>query len=50
MAITFLGLDTAVSGMHTNQKSLEVTGHNISNLSTQGYTRQQAMIQTANTR
>ncbi len=50
MAITFLGLDTAVSGMHTNQKSLEVTGHNISNLSTQGYTRQQAIIQTANTR
>jgi len=50
VAISFLGLDTAVSGMHTNQKSLEVTGHNISNLSTLGYTRQQAMIQTAQTR
>lgn len=50
MAINFIGLDTAVSGMHSNQKSLEVTGHNISNLSTVGYTRQQAMIQTAQTR
>lgn len=50
MAINFIGLDTAVSGMHTNQKSLEVTGHNISNLSTQGYSRQQAILQTAQTR
>ncbi len=50
MAINFIGLDTAVSGMHSNQKSLEVTGHNISNLSTQGYTRQQAVLQTAQTR
>lgn len=50
MAINFIGLDTAVSGMHSNQKSLEVTGHNISNLSTPGYTRQQAILQTAQTR
>ncbi len=50
MAINFIGLDTAVSGMHSNQKSLEVTGHNIANLSTPGYTRQQAILQTANTR
>ena len=38
MAINFIGLDTAVSGMHSNQKSLEVTGHNISNIGTPGYT------------
>ena len=50
MAINFIGLDTAVSGMRSNQKSLEVTGHNISNLSTTGYTRQQAVLQTAQTR
>lgn len=50
MAINFIGLDTAVSGMHSNQKSLEVTGHNISNLSTPGYTRQQAVLQTAQIR
>jgi flagellar hook-associated protein 1 FlgK len=50
MSVSFLGLNTAVSGMHSNQKSLEVTGHNIANLSTQGYTRQQAVLQTAQTR
>ncbi|NLN64335.1 MAG: flagellar hook-associated protein FlgK [Clostridiaceae bacterium] len=50
MAINFIGLDTAVSGMHSNQKSLEVTGHNISNIGTPGYTRQQAVLQTAQTR
>lgn len=50
MAINFIGLNTAVSGMLSNQKSLEVTGHNVSNLSTQGYTRQQAVLETAQTR
>ncbi len=50
MAINFIGLNTAVSGMNSNQKSLEVTGHNISNLSTLGYSRQQAVLQTAQTR
>ncbi len=50
MAINFIGLNTAVSGMNSNQKSLETTGHNISNLSTQGYTRQQAVLETANAR
>jgi dihydroxy-acid dehydratase len=50
MAINFIGLNTAVSGMNSNQKSLEVTGHNISNLGTLGFTRQQAVLQTAHTR
>lgn len=50
MAINFIGLDTAISGMHSNQKSLEVTGHNIANLSTRGYTRQQAVLETAQSR
>jgi len=50
MAINFLGLNTAVSGMSSNQKSLEVTGHNISNLGTLGFTRQQAVLQTAHVR
>ncbi len=49
MAINFISLNTAVSGMMSNQKSLEVTGHNVSNLSTQGYTRQQAVHETAQT-
>lgn len=46
---SFTGLNTAVSGMYSNQKALEVTGHNISNLGTPGYTRQQAVLATANT-
>lgn len=50
MAINFIGLNTAVSGMLSNQKSLEVTGHNVANLSTKGYTRQQAILETAQTR
>ena len=49
MAINFIGLDTAVSGMYSNQKALEVTGHNISNISTPGHARQQAVLSTANT-
>lgn len=48
MSTGFAGLNTAVSGMSSNQKALEVTGHNISNLSTTGYTRQQAILATAN--
>jgi len=50
MSINFIGLNTAVSGMNSNQKSLEVTGHNIANLSTLGFTRQQAVLQTAQIR
>ena len=33
----------AVSGLVTAQKGLQVTGHNISNTNTQGYTRQQLL-------
>ena len=32
-----------VSGLNASQKGLQVTGHNISNLNTQGYTRQQLL-------
>ncbi len=49
MATSFIGLNTAVSGMYSNQKALEVTGHNISNIGTPGYARQQAIMRTANT-
>lgn len=48
MSSSFTGLTTAITGMNSNQKALEVTGHNISNLSTKGYTRQQAILATAN--
>jgi len=39
-------LGIAVSGLYANQKSLDVTGHNISNVNTPGYSRQSA-IQTS---
>lgn len=44
------GLDTAVSGLSANQKALEVTGHNVANLGTPGYSRQSAIMASAATR
>lgn len=49
MANSFSGLTTAITGLSSNQRALEVTGHNISNVSTKGYSRQQAILATANT-
>lgn len=43
---TFMGLNTALRGMLAQQTSLDVTGQNISNLSTEGYTRQRAELST----
>lgn len=40
MRSTFQGLETARRGMFTQQTALQVTGHNISNANTPGYTRQ----------
>ena len=41
MAIsTFMGLETALRGILAQQEALDVTGHNISNANTDGYTRQ----------
>lgn len=37
---TFFGFGTALSGMRTSQKSLDVAGNNITNMNTVGYTRQ----------
>ncbi len=45
-----IGFDTAVSGLIANQKALEVTGHNVSNLGTTGFTRQSAIMASATTR
>ncbi|MCW2924150.1 MAG: flagellar hook-associated protein FlgK [Thermoleophilia bacterium] len=39
---TFMGLNTALRGVLAQQVALDTTGHNISNLSTEGYTRQRA--------
>jgi flagellar hook-associated protein 1 len=40
-------LNTAISGIRLNQTALSVTGHNIVNANTEGYTRQ-SVIQSTN--
>lgn len=40
MVSTFHGLNTAYRGLMTQQSALHVTGHNIANANTPGYTRQ----------
>ncbi|OKL36353.1 flagellar hook-associated protein FlgK [Domibacillus mangrovi] len=46
MRSTFMGLETAKRGMYTQQSALYVTGHNISNANTPGYSRQRVNFQT----
>ncbi|RKD32328.1 flagellar hook-associated protein FlgK [Thermohalobacter berrensis] len=43
----FTGLSTAISGLYTNKKSLDVTAHNISNVNTPNYVRQQVIHSSA---
>ena len=50
MSISFFGMDTAISGLSANQKALEVTGHNVANLGTPGFSRQSAVMASAATR
>ena len=38
---TFSGFDTALSALQANQKRLDITGQNLANMNTVGYTRQQ---------
>jgi len=40
MRSTFYGLEVSRTGLYTSQNELNVTGHNISNVDTVGYTRQ----------
>lgn len=40
MRPTFLGFETARKGLNVNQKAIDVTGQNIVNINTEGYTRQ----------
>ncbi len=40
MRPTFMGFETAKSAIFTNQKSLDIVGNNLSNVDTNGYTRQ----------
>jgi len=45
---TLQGLQTALSGLMAGQDALDVTGHNIANANTPGYSRQTALLQTSN--
>lgn len=42
MRPTFLGFEASKTALYASQKALDITGHNLSNISTQGYTRQRA--------
>lgn len=46
MRSTFSGLNTMVRGVMANQMSLDTTGHNITNASTEGYSRQKVTLAT----
>src|ERR1044072_1848380 len=41
---TFTGIQTSLRGLLAQQRALDVTGHNIANASTGGYTRQEATL------
>ncbi|MBE2316952.1 flagellar hook-associated protein FlgK [Solirubrobacter sp. CPCC 204708] len=42
---SFFGMQTSLKGLLAHQRMLDTTGHNIANASTQGYSRQEAMLQ-----
>ncbi len=42
MRSTFAGFEASKAALFTSQKSLDITGHNLSNITTEGYTRQRA--------
>lgn len=45
---TFAGFTTALSAIRTNQKKLDVTGQNLANMNTEGYTRQSLQTSSIN--
>ena len=44
---TFFGLQTSLRGLIAQQQAIDVTGHNIANANTPGYSRQEAQLQPA---
>src|SRR5918995_713875 len=44
---TFLGVETALRGLLAQQRALNITGHNIANANTVGYTRQTTTMQSS---
>jgi flagellar hook-associated protein 1 FlgK len=48
MSSTFFGLNIARSGLFASQRALHVTGHNISNVNTPGFSRQRLNVTQSN--
>src|SRR3954447_26882108 len=44
---TFTGIETALRGLLAQQQALNLTGHNIANANTEGYTRQSTQLTTS---
>ncbi|HPB45107.1 MAG: flagellar hook-associated protein FlgK [Microthrixaceae bacterium] len=42
---TFGGLNTAVSGLNAHKRSIEVIGHNVANVNTEGFSRRQVVLE-----
>ncbi|GAA2654165.1 flagellar hook-associated protein FlgK [Paractinoplanes durhamensis] len=45
MASTFGGINTALSSLYAQRRGLDITGQNIANVNTEGYTRQRIRMQ-----
>lgn len=45
MHTTFFGLNIGAKGLAAQQRALDITGHNIVNANTEGYTRQEVVMQ-----
>lgn len=45
---TFAGFSTAMSAIQANQKRLDITGQNLANMNTPGYTRQELRVSSLN--
>ena len=43
---TFMGLEIGRRGIITQQATLDITGHNVANANTEGYSRQIAVVKT----
>ena len=41
---TLQGLQTALSGLLAEQQAIDITGHNIANANTEGYSRERAVL------
>src|SRR2546423_15161401 len=42
---TFFGLQTTLRGLLAQQRAVDVTSHNVANANTQGYSRQEAVLE-----